>query len=530
VKEIQPPLEGVRYTDFLVGPFGITPGCEENQSLEAWQLPFHEVALGALKRVADVGQRAPLPEDWQPAPADGAALYRDLAYERKLHGMIGGLKSYVADKPEGSAISKFRDNQHEMAEALAEAFEGVRFGEPIRVKSPTGSGKTAVIVGLTEGLKHKEQPNDEAGVLILVPRKDILAQTITAFERFSDTIWPSIYFGEQKNLSKVTVMTYQSFNKAYEAGLLTKNMFNAVIRDESHRAGGKTISKNLHDFCYGSDDEKHMAVFDLSATPRVDEETLVYSKSVVSGIGEGLLAPVSARRIFTGAQIIERAERFAFQTDFTEGEVGSLIHNQARNEVIVDEILSGLRGGRRTIVRCLPGDNLAHPEIIKSMLDARGKVKIVNPYMEDYERRKPNVVIIRGDMPINTRKKLYKVFSEDMNFDLDVLLFVETMTEGWDGPIAKKLINASPTRAGWLMEQLFGRVLRPYTRHSGELVTAEAVDLIDRSDSGQVSFTDILTRDGPEGMRYREGATVGKDLADLSDPLRRKHGAYELAA
>jgi superfamily II DNA or RNA helicase len=357
-----------------------------------------------------------------------------------------------------------------------------------------------------------------------------LAQTIAAFEQFSDTIRPSIYFGEQKNLGKVTVMTYQSFNKAYEAGLLTKDMFNAVIRDESHRTGGKTVAKNLHDFCYGSDDEKHMAVFDLSATPRVDAETLVYSKSVVDGIGEGLLVPVAARRIFTDAQIIERTERFAFQTDFTEGEIGSLIYNQARNEIIVDEILSGLRGGRRTIVRCLPGDKLAHPGVIKDMLEARGKVKIMNPYMEDYERRKPHVAIIRGDMSMNTRKKLYQIFSENMNFDLDVLLFVETMTEGWDGPIAKKLINASPTRAEWLMEQLFGRILRPYQRYSGELVTAEAVDLIDRSDSGQTSFTDILTRDGPEGMRYREGVTVGKDLADLSDPLRRRYGAYEPAA
>lgn len=524
----RPDIEAYALTNWLVGPFAVASTVEAaaEPTLAPWQMKFHDIALGALRRLA--GQEH-IPDGWTPAPVEGASLYRELAYERKLHSMIGGLKAYVTDKPSGAAITKFRANQYEITDTLYHAVEDVMLGDPIRVKSPTGSGKTAVIVGLTEGLKYHEQPSDEAGVLILVPRKDILGQTVATFAQFSQAIRPSVYFGEKKELGKVTVMTYQSFNNAFKAGVITRDMFDAVIRDESHRARGDEISRNLKHFIHGGKGDKPKAVFDMSATPKVKAEQLHYSMTVVEGIKRGILSPVSARRIYTGADITELEDR-DFRDDFSRGEVRSLIHNRARNEIIVDEIVSGLRSGRRTIVRCLPGEDLAHPGIIQQMLAERGKIPIRNSYMEDREVRLPHVLTIRGDMRMEERKKIYKIFSEDMNFDLDVLLFVETMTEGWDGPIAKKLINAAPCRAEWLIEQLFGRVLRPYARHSGKIVTAQAVDLIDHSASGQVSFTNILDRDAPMGMRYREGVVVGKGLADLSDQLRTENGAFEQIA
>lgn len=116
-------------------------------------------------------------------------------------------------------------------------------GNPIQVKSPTASGKTGVIVGITEGLKYNEQAADPVGVLILVPRKDILQQTLEAFEDFDSKIKPGAYFGERKvslqdNAGRVVVMINASFNKAYRSGELSNHKFAAVICDESHRTQG----------------------------------------------------------------------------------------------------------------------------------------------------------------------------------------------------------------------------------------------------------------------------------------------------
>lgn len=515
--------EAFELTSWLVGPYQMRP--EGSQSLEEWQIPFHEVALGALKGLAAANH---IPDGWVPDPVKGIELYKQLTYERKLHTMIRGLKIYAAERPEEGAIAKFRDNQYDMTNTLAEVFTTAAVGSPIRVKSPTGSGKTAVIVGLTEGLKYKEKRGEEVGVLILVPRKDILGQTTNAFAQFSSNIRPSVYFGEQKNMSDVTVMTYQSFNRAYNEGVLPRNRFDAVIRDESHRAHGDETGRNLRAFCYGNRGNRPLVVFDMSATPKGGGE-LHYEKTVVEGVGEGLLSPISARRIYTNSRINE-TEVHRKHDDFLMGEVSGLIDDKARNEQIVQEVLAGLRGGRRTIVRCVRGDNLRHLDVLDKMIRQKGKVEIMNPYMQDIEFRPVHVLAVRGSMSMAERKKIYKIFSEDLNFDLDVLLFVETMTEGWDGPIAKKLINAAPSRSDWLMEQLLGRVLRPYRRYNGELVTAEAVDFIDHSQSGQVSFTDILDRDAPPGMLYREGAIIGKGLIDLRSPWRGENGAFYRAA
>ena len=151
----------------------------------------------------------------------------------------------------------------------------------------------------------------------------------------------------------------------------------------------------------------------------------------------------------------------------------------------------------------------------------------MNTRMKDAEYRAANVACARGDTSVAQRQKLYTLFNESYNFDLDVLLFVEALKQGWDAPPAKKLINAAPTLSDWVVEQLMGRVLRPFQRYNGEIVTAEIVDFIDRSKSDQVSAVDILNRDAPSGMRYREGAIIGKDLVDLRHPSYGAKGAFE---
>lgn len=507
--------------DWLVGPFGADEqAIRSGEGLEPWRQPFYKMAVSALQRVCG---KDDIPQGWMPTPQEGAELYRELSYERKLHSMAGGLKAYIAERPEGSAIARFRNNQHEIAERLGEVFDGVNINKPIIIKSPTASGKTPVIVGLTEGLRYH---NPDVSILELVPRKDILLGMLKAFRQFSKDIDPAVYFGESKDIGKVTIMTYQSFNNAYKKGIITRDMFDAVIRDESHRAHGEATGRALQEFCFGSEDGRHLAVFDMSATPKVAEEKLDYSKSIIEGISEGLLSPVSARSVYTRSQIHETGS-FRNRNDFSKIEMHPLIDDKERNKKIIHEITSGLASGRRAIARLVPGDNLRHPQVIKEMLDRLGKVHIVNPYMGDHEYRPINSVILRGDMSMATRNKIYQIFSEDYNFDLDVLLFVETIKEGWDGPIAKKLVNAAPTRQAWVTEQLLGRVMRKYQRHNGEVVTAEAVDLIDESISGQVSFTDILNRDAPAGMMYREGVTIGSNLIDYHNPQRGPMGAFE---
>jgi|GEM_PF-6040852 len=509
--------EALTVTSTLVGPFDIAG--ESGQSLAEWEVPFHEIAIGSIRRVIGCEQ---VPPGWTPTVNEFVALHGQLSYERRLYNMLAGLKGYAAQRPEGSAIEKFRENQHDITEALAMACEGIALREPLKVKSPTGTGKTAVIVGLTEGLKHRERHNgkDGVGVLILAHRLDILDQTVSAFQKFSQTITPTVFNGAKKDLSPVTIMSYQSFNEAYKRGYLPRDLFHVVIRDEAHHAYGDETGRNLFAFCYGGRGDDPLLAFDLTATPRSGEQD--YEQNVVWAINNGLLAPVSARQVRAASNVRSPYSR--------SGERSSMMYDEAYNSQIVDEIVSGLASGRRVVVRCLRGDDRKHPEIIKEMLEQRGEVRIRHPYWERTAHRKANAFVIRGDTKSEVRQGAYRIFGDPSYpdpYQLDVLLFVDTLTEGWDAPIAKMLINAAPSQSDVLVEQLLGRVMRPFQRANGSSVAAEAVDFVLPFMEDQVTAADILSRDGPSGMHYRQGAIIGQDLVDLRRPWRGANSAFE---
>lgn len=99
---------------------------------------------------------------------------------------------------------------------------------------------------------------------------------------------------------------------------------------------GGITAKNLEAFCYTDRAQKPLAVFNLSATPRVEE--LDYSMTLVRGISRGIVSPVQARLI--------RDNYDDGGQDSYENEIHRLMNNEKRNNRIVHEILSGLASGQ----------------------------------------------------------------------------------------------------------------------------------------------------------------------------------------
>jgi hypothetical protein len=119
---------------------------------------------------------------------------------------------------------------------------------------------------------------------------------------------------------------------------------------------------------------------------------------------------------------------------------------------------------------------------------------------------------------MKTRSLLTDIFNNELrdgSEGIDVFLFVDTLSRGWNSPITKKVINACPSRSPRAVEQILGRLTRPFRRMDGNLIYGQAVDLVDESKTEQVLFSHILNRYAPEGQRYVEGAIVGPGLLDL---------------
>lgn len=525
-----PQLEAFPLTDYLVGPFAheaevdtLNPAPPPYEGLQSWQVPFYRVAMDALRRMA--GQEE-LSDEWTPTPVQGAELYRELAHDRKVHGMVTGLKEYIHDYKRGEIKTPLREDQQEMFDAINEALTGMLNEDQVTIKSATGTGKTAVMIKLVEALKYKEQPSDPAKVMLLVPTKDILGQTIKAIKRFAPDLDFGVYFGEHKEMRDVTLITYRSFDIAVRAGILTRDMVDVLIKDEEDESGGKKISESLAKIVDGETGDKRKILFGFSATP-TEEENLAFERNILEAIDQGILSPISGVVRKTNATINEQP-RFRKREDYAPEELEALIDNDPRNEIIIREVLSGLANGRRIAVRCLPGGELLHPNLLKDRLNAT-KTTIKDPYTGATSRRNIRSVVIDGNMPMHIRRLLYNVYNNplrDGSEGIDVLLFVDTITRGFDSPILTKLINACPTRKRRKAEQLWGRLTRPFRRMDGSLQYGQAVDLEDESKQDQVLFRDVINRYAPPGMQYKEGALIGPGLCDPR-PSRNNVSAFE---
>lgn len=504
--------EAYDLADYLVGPFSDEQrdDSDTTEPLEPWQISYYRVAVDSLRRIIKQDE---IPEGYMPSPLEGAELYRELAPERKFHKMIKSLGAFIDDYKTGVSPTNLRQHQQEIFDDLYSKITQNGFEEDLVVKSATGTGKTAILTTLIQALKYGEEPTNPVRSLVLVPTKDILGQTIKAFKQFTD-IEPGVYFGEEKNLQDTTVMTYRSFDIAVRNGTLTRDMYDVVVKDEVHESGGKKVSKSLEDYCTDPETGRRKAVFGLSATPK-ETENLAHDSNLIEAIDRGILSPVQIRSHKTGARIQEQ-ERFKKREDYAPEELAELINNDPRNEIIIREILSGLSGGRRVAVRCLPGGKLLHPTLLSELVN-RLTTTIQDPYTGDKAHRKIRSVVIDGDMPQKKRQLIYNIFNDpfrDGSEGIDLLFFVDTLVTGWDSPIAKKIVNSCPSRSRRRVEQLFGRSTRPFERMDGSLVHAEVVDLEDESASGQVLFEHVVEEYTP-GKRYVKGAIIGPGLVDL---------------
>ncbi|RYX78991.1 DEAD/DEAH box helicase [bacterium] len=509
-------LEAYNLAAFLVGPFDdpsrSMDADPEQANIHNWQIPYYQIALDALRKTA---KAETVPDDWMPEPAEGAQLYRDMADVRKRHAMVGGLMHYIEDYKSGINETPLRPHQQEIFDSISDAvLRSSESDEAITIKSATGTGKTAVLVTLVEALKYKEHDNDTVRALVLVPTKDILSQTERAFEKFSDTVHPGVYFSEKKDIRDVTVMTYRSFDMAVRNGVVTDAMVDVIIKDEEHESYGEKTSESLEAFCAANDQRRHKLVFGLSATPR-ESENLAHESHLIEAIDRGILSPISVNGFKTGAKI-EEQERFRKREDYAPEELAALIENDPRNQIILQEVVGGLAEGKRIIVRCLPGGKLLHPHLMSEKIN-RIMTTIEDPYTQVTSDRKIRSAVVDGDMPMKQRKILYDIFNNPLRDGadgIDVLLFVDTLIRGWDSPIAKKLINGCPSRSPTRMEQLLGRITRPFERMDGSSVYGEAVDLIDESKASQVLFKDIIEK-YTDDKEYVPGAIVGPGLIDL---------------
>ncbi|HMG14235.1 MAG TPA: DEAD/DEAH box helicase, partial [Saprospiraceae bacterium] len=231
--------------------------------------------------------------------------------------------------------AKLREHQEILVESIDKKDLGV-------IVAPPGSGKTIVALKI---ISEKQQP-----ALIIVHRKQLIEQWIERVETFLGIPKHEIGKigqGKSKIGKKITIATIQSLAKEVEKpdSDILKINFGTIVVDECHHIPAETFRKTISKL-------QAFYIYGLTATPfrKYNDSKLIFIH-----LGE-IIAEIKSNEISSSQQakiIIRNTELdipFNSKTDQFETLSKILIHDSARNRLILRDITSELLKGKRTVI------------------------------------------------------------------------------------------------------------------------------------------------------------------------------------
>jgi superfamily II DNA or RNA helicase len=231
--------------------------------------------------------------------------------------------------------AQLREHQQAVIESISKKDLGV-------IVAPPGSGKTIVAFKI---ISDKQQP-----ALIIVHRRQLVEQWAERIETFlgiPESEIGKIGQGKSKIGKKITIATIQSLSKELDKSdsKTVLSAFGTIIVDECHHIPAETfrttIAKLQTFYLYG-----------LTATPfrKYNDGKLIFIH-----LGE-VIAEIKSSEISNSQQakiIIRNTELdipFNSKTDHFETLSKILIHDSARNKLILQDVISELKAGKRVVI------------------------------------------------------------------------------------------------------------------------------------------------------------------------------------
>lgn len=275
----------------------------------------------------------------------------------------------------------------QLLEHQKRAFESAKKKDFGIIVAPPGSGKT--VMGL-KIITEKQQPT-----LIVVHRKQIAEQWIERIQAFLNIPKKEIGMigsGKARKGNQITVALIQSLSKKLERDPEIANHFGTIIIDECHhipaKTYGNTISKFNSYYQYG-----------LTATPfrKYSDGKLIFIY-----LGE-VIADIKPSEIesFKRARIIVRNTGFEFpfnpKTDPFETLSKVLVHDTARNKLILNDVSAELKNGHKAIVIT---ERKEHIETLNQFLKQRYETVMLSG--EDTQKARENkwLILKNGDYQV----------------------------------------------------------------------------------------------------------------------------------
>jgi len=303
------------------------------------------------------------------------------------------------------------------------------------VVAPTGAGKTIMLSALI-GKRHKEGKK----ILVVQHRDELVEQNESKFKKVNPYITTSIVNGTVKHWDGDAVFSMvQTISR--ERNLRERPKFDMVVIDEGHHAAAKTY-RRVVDAVLEDNDSAEIVGF--TATPnRGDGKGLrdvfnncAHQIEIGSLIQEGFL--VRPKTFIVDLGINDQLDNVTKRgKEYDMEEVAAIMDHQVINDRIVREWREKA-GNRKTVVFC---STVKHAEHLCDAFLASGV----------------DANFVTGETPKDKRAEMLHDLEHG---DLQVVVNVAVLTEGFDAPPVSCVILTRPCSQKGTMVQMIGRGLR----------------------------------------------------------------------
>ena len=303
------------------------------------------------------------------------------------------------------------------------------------VVAPTGAGKTIMLSALV-GERYK----DGKKILVMQHRDELVDQNKSKFERINPYITTSIVNGTVKNWDGNTIFSMvQTISR--ERNLRDRPKFDMIVVDESHHAAADTYLKVINAV---KEDNPDAEIVGFTATPnRGDGKGLrsVFNNcshqiEITTLIREGFLVPPKSYVIDCGVgDQLNNVSRKG--NDFDMEQVEAIMNHKVINDKVVTEWMDHAEG-RKTVVFC-------------------STIKHAEDLLESFVEYDVDAKLVTGDTPKDERAE---TLHELAYGDLQVVVNVSVLTEGFDAPAVSCIVLTRPCSQKGTMVQMIGRGLR----------------------------------------------------------------------
>jgi len=326
---------------------------------------------------------------------------------------------------------QLRNYQQEALDAMLKA-ERAGISKQL-VVLPTGAGKTVLFAHLPI-VRQNSLP-----MLVLAHRAELLSQAKAKIESMNPDLSVGIEKAESRaGKADVVVASVQTLGRGNSDRIegFENTYFKSIVVDEAHHAAANSYQKILNYF-------KPDYVLGVTATPQRSDsvrlvdtfDEIVYYKSIEDLINEGWLCPLVGYKVKTDTDI---SEVEIVNGDYKQEQLAEAIDNPSRNTSIVNAFLD-LAGTKKTVVFAA---NIAHARNLAASFAAQTRAQ---------------VRIVLGETIDEEREQILKDFKSG---EVQVIINVGVLTEGFDEPSIEAIILARPTRSSLLYTQIVGRGTR----------------------------------------------------------------------